>query len=46
MRRGVPVPGTKTPRYLLGNAGAADPELSAGDPAELNALPVPEGARY
>jgi aryl-alcohol dehydrogenase-like predicted oxidoreductase len=42
----VPIPGTKTPRYLVDNAGAADVELSAADLAELDALPVPEGARY
>ncbi|MEA2618009.1 MAG: hypothetical protein QOE72_3792 [Chloroflexota bacterium] len=42
----VPIPGTKTPRYLAENAGAADLELSAADLAELDALPAPEGARY
>jgi len=36
----------KTPRYLAGNAGAADVEPSAADLAELDALPEPEGARY
>jgi aryl-alcohol dehydrogenase-like predicted oxidoreductase len=42
----IPIPGTKTPKYLLDNAGAADIELSAADLAELDALPEPEGARY
>ena len=42
----VPIPGTKTPKYLADNAGAANVELSAADLAELDALPAPEGARY
>ncbi len=42
----VPIPGTKTPRYLTDNAGAADIELSAAHLAELDALPAPQGARY
>src|SRR5262252_8920247 len=42
----VPIPGTKTPRYLAENAGAADIQLSAADLAELDALPAPQGARY
>jgi aryl-alcohol dehydrogenase-like predicted oxidoreductase len=42
----IPIPGTKTPRYLLENAGAADVELNAADLTELDALPAPEGARY
>jgi aryl-alcohol dehydrogenase-like predicted oxidoreductase len=42
----IPIPGTKTPRYLLENAGAADVELSAADLTELDALPAPAGARY
>ncbi|MFI1028686.1 aldo/keto reductase [Streptomyces sp. NPDC020951] len=41
----VPIPGTKTPKYLLDNAGAADVRLSADDLAELDALPVPQGGR-
>lgn len=45
-RHVVPIPGTKTPRYLADNAGAADVELSAADLAELDALPAPEGGRY
>jgi aryl-alcohol dehydrogenase-like predicted oxidoreductase len=42
----VPIPGTKTPKYLAENAAAADVELSAADLAELDALPAPRGTRY
>ncbi|MFD3308649.1 aldo/keto reductase [Streptomyces sp. NPDC058656] len=42
----VPIPGTKTPKYLHDNAGAADLELSPADLAELDALPAPTGGRY
>ncbi|GGN48942.1 oxidoreductase [Streptomyces albiflavescens] len=42
----VPIPGTKTPKYLADNVGAADVELSAADLAELDALPAPTGGRY
>ncbi|RPE47111.1 aryl-alcohol dehydrogenase-like predicted oxidoreductase [Streptomyces sp. Ag109_O5-1] len=42
----IPIPGTKTPKYLADNAGAADIELNAEDLAELDALPTPEGGRY
>lgn len=42
----IPIPGTKTPRYLLDNAGAADVEPSAEDLAALDALPTPTGGRY
>jgi aryl-alcohol dehydrogenase-like predicted oxidoreductase len=45
-RHVVPIPGTKTPRYLADNAGAAALELAAADLAELDALPAPQGARY
>jgi aryl-alcohol dehydrogenase-like predicted oxidoreductase len=45
-RHVVPIPGTKTPRYLADNAGAAGTRLSAADLAELDALPAPQGARY
>jgi aryl-alcohol dehydrogenase-like predicted oxidoreductase len=45
-QRVVPIPGTKTPKYLADNAGAADIQLSAADLAELDALPAPQGARY
>ncbi|WP_326613713.1 hypothetical protein [Streptomyces scopuliridis] len=41
-----PIPGTKTPTYLVDNAGAADVELSAADLAELDGLPAPTGGRY
>ncbi|MGW3246138.1 aldo/keto reductase [Streptomyces sp. NPDC001070] len=42
----VPIPGTKTPKYLTDNAGAADLRLSAADLADLDALPAPVSARY
>jgi aryl-alcohol dehydrogenase-like predicted oxidoreductase len=42
----VPIPGTKTPKYLAENAGPADVELSAADLAELDALPAAAGPRY
>ncbi|MFJ9521159.1 aldo/keto reductase [Kitasatospora sp. NPDC101801] len=42
----VPIPGTKTPKYLADNAAAADLTLSAADLAELDALPAPVGDRY
>ncbi len=42
----VPIPGTKTPKYLIDNAGAADVGLSAEALAELDALPQPQGTRY
>lgn len=42
----VPIPGTKTPKYLADNAGASDVALSAADLADLDALPAPEGTRY
>ncbi|MGK4580075.1 aldo/keto reductase [Kitasatospora sp. HPMI-4] len=42
----IPIPGTKTPKYLADNAGAADIRLSAADLAELDALPAPVGGRY
>jgi aryl-alcohol dehydrogenase-like predicted oxidoreductase len=45
-RHVVPIPGTKTPKYLAENAGAAAVELSAADLAELDALPAPQGTRY
>lgn len=44
--RVVPIPGTKTPKYLDDNAAAGDVELSARDLADLNALPAPRGGRY
>jgi aryl-alcohol dehydrogenase-like predicted oxidoreductase len=39
----VPIPGTKTPKYLTDNAGGADLRLSAAD---LDAIQAPVGARY
>lgn len=44
--RVIPIPGTKTPKYLADNAGAADVKLTAADLAELDALPAPVGSRY
>jgi aryl-alcohol dehydrogenase-like predicted oxidoreductase len=42
----IPIPGTKTPKYLADNAGAADLTLSGADLAELDAVPAPSGTRY
>ncbi|MDH6123903.1 aldo/keto reductase [Kitasatospora sp. GP82] len=42
----VPIPGTKTPKYLADNAASAEIVLSAEDLAELDALPAPVGGRY
>jgi aryl-alcohol dehydrogenase-like predicted oxidoreductase len=42
----VPIPGTKTPKYLVDNAGAADVVLTVDDLAELDALPAAQGGRY
>ncbi|MGI5139918.1 MULTISPECIES: aldo/keto reductase [unclassified Streptomyces] len=42
----VPIPGTKTPKYLTDNAGGADLRLSAADLADLDAIQAPVGARY
>ncbi|MFI5392753.1 MAG: aldo/keto reductase [Myxococcota bacterium] len=42
----LPIPGTKRRRYLEENLGAGDLTLSAEDLADLDALPVAEGARY
>jgi len=42
----IPIPGTKTPKYLVDNAGAAEIRLSPADLADLDALPAPEGSRY
>jgi aryl-alcohol dehydrogenase-like predicted oxidoreductase len=42
----VPIPGTKTPKYLLDNVGAGEVVLSPADLADLDALPAPVGARY
>jgi aryl-alcohol dehydrogenase-like predicted oxidoreductase len=45
-RHVVPIPGTKTPRYLAENAAAADLVLDADSVGELDALPTPQGSRY
>jgi len=42
----VPIPGTKTPKYLADNAGAASVELTPEELAQLDALPAPSGGRY
>ncbi|WEV24260.1 aldo/keto reductase [Streptomyces sp. 71268] len=42
----IPVPGTKNPRYLTENATAEALRLTAGDLAELDALPAAVGGRY
>ncbi len=42
----VPIPGTKTPKYLADNAGATDVAFTAADLAELDALPAAVGGRY
>jgi aryl-alcohol dehydrogenase-like predicted oxidoreductase len=42
----VPIPGTKTPRYLEQNAAAAELTLAPADLAELDALPTATGDRY
>lgn len=42
----VPIPGTKTPKYVTDDAAAADVHLSPADLADLNAIPFPIGARY
>ncbi|SFR28743.1 Predicted oxidoreductase [Lentzea waywayandensis] len=41
----IPIPGTKTYRYLKENAAAAELVLTADELAELDALPAPVGAR-
>jgi aryl-alcohol dehydrogenase-like predicted oxidoreductase len=42
----VPIPGTKTPKYLEENAGAGAVTLTSADLAELDEMPAPEGSRY
>jgi len=44
--RVIPIPGTKTPKYLHDNAGAAAVTLSAADLDSLNDVPAPTGTRY
>ena len=45
-RRVIPIPGTKTPKYLRENVAAGDLMLSDEDLAMLDAAPQPEGGRY
>ena len=45
-RRVIPIPGTKTPKYLRENVAAGDLVLSDEDLAMLDAAPQPEGGRY
>jgi aryl-alcohol dehydrogenase-like predicted oxidoreductase len=42
----VPIPGTKTPRYLVDNAGAADVRLSDAELTDLDGVPAASGGRY
>jgi aryl-alcohol dehydrogenase-like predicted oxidoreductase len=42
----LPIPGTKRRRYLEENLAAGELVLSPEDLADLDALPVAEGARY
>jgi aryl-alcohol dehydrogenase-like predicted oxidoreductase len=42
----VPIPGTKTPKYLADNAASEELALTAEDLAELDALPAAVGSRY
>jgi aryl-alcohol dehydrogenase-like predicted oxidoreductase len=42
----VPIPGTKTPKYLADNVAAGDLQLGEADLADLDALPAPVGGRY
>jgi aryl-alcohol dehydrogenase-like predicted oxidoreductase len=44
--RVVPIPGTKTSKYLLDNSGAAGITLPADVLAELDGLPSPTGDRH
>ncbi|ASU83783.1 aldo/keto reductase [Nocardiopsis gilva YIM 90087] len=42
----IPIPGTKTPRYLDSNAAAGDVRLSPDELAELDGVPEARGERY
>ncbi|HTJ71029.1 MAG TPA: aldo/keto reductase [Actinospica sp.] len=42
----VPIPGTKTPKYLADNVAAGELVLGEADLADLDALPAPVGGRY
>ena len=45
-RRVIPIPGTKSPKYLRENVMAGDMALSDEDLVMLNGAPAPEGSRY
>ena len=45
-RRVIPIPGTKTPKYLRENVAAGELVLSDEDLAMLDNAPQPEGGRY
>ncbi|MCC3275444.1 MULTISPECIES: aldo/keto reductase [unclassified Arthrobacter] len=45
-QRVIPIPGTKTPKYLRDNVAAGDLVLSDEDLAMLDNAPQPEGSRY
>lgn len=42
----IPIPGTKTPKYLVDNIGAAEIILSDDQISELDDLPSAKGGRY
>ncbi|MFF5180155.1 aldo/keto reductase [Micromonospora sp. NPDC000316] len=42
----IPIPGTKTPKYLEDNCAAGEVRLSADALTDLDALPAPQGGRY
>jgi aryl-alcohol dehydrogenase-like predicted oxidoreductase len=41
----VPIPGTKTPKYLHDNTAAGDVQLTEKDLTDLDTLPAPQGGR-
>ncbi|MCC9197275.1 aldo/keto reductase [Arthrobacter sp. zg-Y820] len=45
-RRVIPIPGTKSPKYLRDNVMAGELQLSGEDLAMLDNAPLPEGGRY
>ena len=45
-QRIIPIPGTKTPKYLRDNVAAGDLMLSDEDLMMLNSAPAPSGGRY
>ncbi|MFE0132902.1 aldo/keto reductase [Streptomyces sp. NPDC059037] len=42
----IPIPGTKNPRYLAENVGAAALDLTVDDLADLDGVPAPVGSRF